>query len=498
MASSSEEPAAPRRISGVVLALLLAATGLLALLWLVSAGYESIPPKISIDWTLSGGVIAGLVAAGPVILRFIPILKTPFARKFVLRILLVASVVVLPLVGLTLFYFFLSLTQPSAATAGNTAGSFPDLYGVTLLALIAAVSGVLAIFYLNINLTAPHRLYRDQLARTFIQISESDDRPFPLADLDPDHRAPYLLINTALNLPSSRAARLRDRKCDFFLLSKHWCGSILSGYYPTAQWSTNNAPPDLATAVAISGGAASSHMGLESKPTLTALLTFLNVRLGFWIRHPDRESLWNIPGFSCLLREMTGIGMSENLAWLNLSDGGHIENTAAYELLRRRCKYIVCVDGEADPDFTFRGLMTLVRHAQIDFGVRITPNLDGMRPNRETRHSPTHGNLYRIYYPCLRDGDAAEMGLLLYLKLSVTGNESELIKRYRGTHPDFPHQSTLDQFFDEEQFEAYRQLGVHVAEGFFSRTLMNGETSPASMAAWFARLAKNLLEPEQA
>ena len=49
------------------------------------------------------------------------------------------------------------------------------------------------------------------------------------------------------------------------------------------------------------------------------------------------------------------------------------------------------------------------------------------------------------------------------MKLSVTGNELEMVKRYRDTHPDFPHQTTLDQFFDEEQFEVYRQLGVHVA-----------------------------------
>jgi len=189
--------------------------------------------------------------------------------------------------------------------------------------------------------------------------------------------------------------------------------------------------------------------------------------------------------------------MSENRAWLNLSDGGHIENMAVYELLRRRCKFIICVDGEADPEFTFHGLMTLVRHAQIDFGIRISPALDRVRPDRETRYSPAHGTLYRIYYPDRVGGGAPETGLLLYLKLSVTGNESELIRRYRGSHPDFPHQSTLDQFFNEEQFEAYRQLGVHVADGFFSRPLMSSQPSPTSVAAWFRRLAENLLEPER-
>ncbi len=182
--------------------------------------------------------------------------------------------------------------------------------------------------------------------------------------------------------------------------------------------------------------------------------------------------------------------MSEKAKWLNLSDGGHIENLAVYELLRRRCKFIVCVDGESDPTFTFQGLMTLVRHAQIDFGVHITPKLDDIRPDPKTGYSKCHFHLCRIHYP---EG----IGLLLYIKLSVTGNESELIKRYRINNPDFPHQTTLDQFFDQEQFEAYRQLGVHAAEGLFLPALMNN-TQPACMPDWFRQLAKNLLEPIKA
>ena len=32
----------------------------------------------------------------------------------------------------------------------------------------------------------------------------------------------------------------------------------------------------------------------------------------------------------------------------------------------------------------------------------------------------------------------------------------------------FPHESTGDQFFSEEQFEVYRALGFHIAHGFCS------------------------------
>jgi hypothetical protein len=219
----------------------------------------------------------------------------------------------------------------------------------------------------------------------------------PLAHINPGDSAPYHLVNTTLNVPSSTHSALRDRKSDFFLFSKYWSGSPAAGYFPTAQWRTNNAPPDFATVMAISGAAASSHMGLQSMPTLTALLTFLNVRLGFWILHPKRRKWLRTPGFFCLIREMTGIGMVEDRPWLNLSDGGHIENMAVYELLRRRCKYIICVDGEADPERSFQGLMTLVRHAQIDFGIRVDSHLNDIRLDSTTGFSQTHFAFCRVY-----------------------------------------------------------------------------------------------------
>ena len=164
-----------------------------------------------------------------------------------------------------------------------------------------------------------------------------------------------------------------------------------------------------------------------------------------------------------------------------------------YELLRRRCKFIISIDGEADPKSTFQGHLTLVRHAQIDFGIRIDPDLTDLRPDLTAKYSQSHTMMWRVCYPAA-GGHPEGQGLILYLKLSVTGNELEIIRRYRILHPDFPHQTTLDQFFDEEQFEAYRQLGVHVAEGLFSPTVLVGQR-PATIAAWFGGLAKNLLLP---
>jgi hypothetical protein len=471
------------RFGGNLLGRLVAATALIAAGWLIAGGHQMISGWAATPstqqwhwhWVIPGG-LGGLAVAGPAVLRFVPVLKSPTLRKIVLQVLLCIAGLIIPIGALVLFY---------------TLWCVADQYSPIVLFVTIVASAIVAAV-LNVNLTAPHRLYRDRLAATFIQKQPDGDATIPLTRINPDNTAPYHLINAALNLPSSTSPALRDRKCDFFLFSKHYCGSPVVGYRPTADWKTNGSPADLATAMAVSGAAVSSYMGLGSMPGLTALLTFLNVRLGFWIRNPDSAGSAN-PGFMCLIREMFGIQMSEDKPWLNLSDGGHIENMACYELLRRRCKYIICVDGESDPEFTFGGFMTLARHAQIDFGIRIESSLNELKPDPKTNFSRVHAVLCRVHYPDEGVGRPKATGLLLYLKLSVTGNEPELIKRYRINHPDFPHQSTLDQFFDEEQFEAYHQLGVHVADGLFSPALMSGDTEPPTIAKWFRNLATNLL-----
>ena len=140
-------------------------------------------------------------------------------------------------------------------------------------------------------------------------------------------------------------------------------------------------------------------MGHGSLLTLSAMMSFLNVRLGYWMHRPGTSSLFKTPGFLRVLREMTGVGMSEKKPWVNLSDGGHIENMAVYELLRRRCKYIISVDGESDPERSFHGHLTLARHAMIDFGIRIEPDLTALRPDLSSRLSQTHAMMCRVYYP---------------------------------------------------------------------------------------------------
>ncbi len=510
---------AAARFGAQVLACGLALTLASLAAFLVERGYGLFVATLDRGWGPSG-LAAGIAAALPALIRFLPIFRTPAIQRRAFAVVLWLTGVAVPMIAIIGYYALRRLGESGATQA-------------IVLTLVVAVSGLFASFVLDVNLTGPHKLYRDGLARTFVRRREDDAADLPLTEVNASRKAPYHLINATLNLPSSESERLRDRRGDFFLFSKGYCGAPSIGYRRTKAWTIGGAGIDLATAMAVSGAAVSPQMGLGSKPSLSALLTLLNIRLGLWIRKPgvagsdghpvapvaegvaDRRGgagarpivssppppldrargigLGDAPGFGCLLREMTGACMTEGSDWLNVSDGGHIENMGIYELLRRRCKFIVCVDGEADPNAMFEGHLTLVRHAQIDFGILIEPRLDELRPDERSKYSRTHAQLFRIHY---NDGaDAGAIGLMLYLKLSLTGDEAELLKRYRAVHPDFPHQSTLDQFYDEEQFEAYRQLGVHVAEGTFAPALMTDVSRPTTVASWFRQLAVNMLEP---
>jgi hypothetical protein len=170
--------------------------------------------------------------------------------------------------------------------------------------------------------------------------------------------------------------------------------------------------------------------------------------------------------------------------YVNLSDGGHFENLGLYELVRRRCRYIVIGDGEQDSDLTFESLGGAIRKCRADFGVEIDINVEPIQK------AGAHCVVGTITYP--EDDTEAPQPLtpegapptdrrarawLLYFKASLTGDEPEDVKQYHATHPDFPQQSTANQFFTESQFESYRRLGLHIVETAFEN-VDTGWTSP--------------------
>ncbi len=53
-------------------------------------------------------------------------------------------------------------------------------------------------------------------------------------------------------------------------------------------------------------------------------------------------------------------------------------------------------------------------------------------------------------------------GLLFFVKATMIAEIPADIYGYKDVHPEFPNQSTVDQFFDEKQLEAYRELGYQI------------------------------------
>lgn len=387
--------------------------------------------------------------------------------------------------------------------------------------------------FVDINEFSPHRYYRAKLCQCYLAVRGEDQtgalrnakewllhgsarskkaretgvgtrRQLPLSEMNRTMAAPYHIINTAANLPSSHEPNLRGRDCDFYSFSQAYCGGPVCGFFKTETLERLDSHVDLGSAMAISGAAAASNMGVRTQRQYRFLLTLLNVRLGYWLRNPVyglRRAL-NGPGPFYLFREMFG-WMHENTRYLNLSDGGHIENLALYELLRRRCKFIVVVDGGMEPGMECADLMLAQRYAQIDLGVQF--NLDiadlALDANRRSRAYAVFGKIR--YSP--RQGESSEdIGWLVYIKLACTGGEPGYVVDYRRQNPDFPHQTTADQIYDEAQFEAYRRLGECAAESLFRPELSGADINPLNekpfgevrfdtLWDWFQALANNLL-----
>lgn len=223
----------------------------------------------------------------------------------------------------------------------------------------------------------------------------------------------------------------------------------------------------LGTAMSISGAAISSAMGAQTTPAMAFLLTMLNVRLGWWLGNPRHEEThWRMgPGIGLLSLVNELFGRSdERSRYVYLSDGGHFDNLALYELVRRRCRFIIVSDAGADPDSQFRDLGAAIRKCRNDLGVEIEIDTTDLRGDGD-RRSGTHFALGTIRYPVA--GGAMTTGHLLYLKASVTGDEPQDVLNYAAEHCKFPHESTVDQWFEESQFESYRKLGEHVADAAF-------------------------------
>jgi hypothetical protein len=370
----------------------------------------------------------------------------------------------------------------------------------------AAVAGLLLLAErVDINEFSLNAFYRSRLSRCYLGAARflwGERRPqrftgfdkkddLCLAELGGDEvrlpAGPLQIVNCALNLGGSSDLALHTRHSASFTLTSYSVGSSymskdpsgerkpqLLGYQRTATYGGGgDGQPTLAQAISVSGAAASPNMGYHTSPVVAFLLTVFNVRLGWWFPNPKERGITSpSPWFSLryMAKELFG-GADEKSKYLMISDGGHFENLAAYELIRRRCHVIIISDAECDPELTFGGLGSLMRMCEVDFGVTIRLNVDAISPDPTTNKSIARSAVGEIIYGTDKNGSPIPDGVLIYLKASMTGGEAAAVLQYQASHPAFPHESTGDQFYGEDQFESYRSLGREVAKSAFQPIL---------------------------
>jgi hypothetical protein len=345
----------------------------------------------------------------------------------------------------------------------------------------------------DVNEFSMHHFYKNRLVRCYLGASRPPgvrranrftgfdrDDDFDLAklrlDAEPPYLGPYPIINTALNLVKGENLAWQERKASSFVFTPWYSGYEYTAAYPELHGKVGMSSNGyrlteefayrgeggigLGTATAISGAASNPNMGYHSSPAATFLLTVFNARLGWWLGNPRHESAWrrSSPGLGLLYHFNELVGNTSDRSWfVNLSDGGHFENLGIYELVRRRCRYIIACDSEQDAALNFGGLGNAIRKCRTDFGVDIAMAPERIRIYGETGRSQVHCVVGTITYPDNR------CGKLLYLKASLTGDEPADVLEYQRRRSAFPHQTTGDQWFDESQFESYRMLGHHVS-----------------------------------
>jgi hypothetical protein len=276
--------------------------------------------------------------------------------------------------------------------------------------------------------------------------------------LDPAQK-PFPVINATHNLVAGNRLAWQQRKAASFTISPLHCGCRDLGYRSSEGYGGGSGMT-LGTAVAISGAAASPNMGYNSSPILSFIMTLFNARLGCWLGNPGPagKDTWGRSGptsaTGSLVKEAFGLTDDTN-QWIYLSDGGHFENLALYEMIRRRCRYVVVLDGGCDPSFSYEDLGNALRKIRIDLKIPIDFDEASLSALRQRTARFAWG---RSRYSQADEG--GQDGYVLYVKPMIRGNECPDVASYHFAHQEFPHETTANQFFNEPQTESYRALGL--------------------------------------
>jgi hypothetical protein len=405
-------------------------------------------------------------------------------------------------IAVTAFLLIYGLLLLAYAVADWIGRSWGDL---ALAAGFFLAVGLFFGFFINSNYFGIGRMYRDRLMETFLpdpqtissgewNLARQADRTRLSEVCGESEHGPYHLVNCNAVMVDSSEAKFRGRGGDSFLLSPLYCGSNATRWHETREFLGDRMT--LGTAMAISGAAANPNTGVSGRgPSrdrlVSFLMAFLGLRLGYWTWNPTTGGIRRFllarvlrpnllyPG---IVQGLFGQRLHETAGYLELSDGGHFENTGLYELARRRLDVIIVSDAGADPDFSLGDLGDAIERIRVDFGYYVyfddeEYNLVNLMPgsvpdetffDRKNCLAKNGFAIGRIEY------DPTHSGTLIFIKSTLIRGLPGDVYAYKRANPAFPHQSTVDQFFDEVQLEAYRELGYRLCKQMLVANVSKG------------------------
>jgi hypothetical protein len=242
----------------------------------------------------------------------------------------------------------------------------------------------------------------------------------------------------------------------------------------------------IAKCISISAAATSPLMGYRTNIFNSILLFFLNIRLGYWQNNDHKQEYFGL--LKRFLSECLASCRPSDKSFY-LSDGGHFENLACYELIKNRAKNIIIIDAEYDPSYDLHGLANLIRKTKIDFNSDISiKDINKFKRNHfssqisnikindsKFQFAQQFGFSQCNYLTGTINYNDGERGNLIYIKPALLGNESVDILSYFNKNKDFPQETTSDQFFSEEQWESYRKLGYEIGLQVINKEVLKHE-----------------------
>jgi hypothetical protein len=453
------------------------------LIWLVFAGIILFGAT-----AIHGAWHWGIVAAGGTVSGLVSVLMGSSAKSAattagraaekltVTQTISIATLVFLPLLAVL-------LAGGARAALDAIEGELNWEYSPNLRFFVTAIAcavclgvALAASWYINVNRFSLHAVYRNRLIRGFLGPARGlTRRPDRFTGFDLDDNVPmaalwppragqlclFPVINMTLNVVATRNLAWQERKAEPFAVTPLASGNPNVNFRSTALYGDPKGGITLGTAMAISGASLSPNQGYNSSPLVSFLMMLANVRLGWWLGNPDNDETARREGprfsFIPIINELFGL-TNDRGNYVYLSDGGHFENLGIYEMVRRRCRYIVVSDADCDPKCQLEDLGNAVRKVWIDLGIAI--RFRGIHV--AARQPEPIGGVYcaiaDVYYP---EPDV-KPGLLVYIKPGYHGDEPADVRSYANLHPEFPHESTAEQWFTESQMESYRALGHYI------------------------------------